>query len=248
MSNNAGNRLVTALLLAGIAVPAMAEQEIRFKGEAESLDSGDTVYTEHHRQTGECRDNMWLPSDHEVTYRGPDDEIIAEKTIDYGNTPARPGFTLEDKRYGERFEVRNPEDKQVRIRYRDSDGEESSYRTRAPDNGVIDAGFEVMVRQNWDTLVNDGETVDIEFLAPTRGKFYEFEAEPVEKDGMKGEHVFRISVAGWVSGWFVDPIHLAYNDQRQLTDFEGLTNILRNPDDNHRAHIRYEYENAPDCR
>lgn len=246
--NNAGNRIGAGLFLAGLAVIASAEQEIRFRGTAESLASGETVYTEHHLQTGECRGGFWAPSKHEVTYRNPDGDIIAEKTIDYGDAPARPSFTLEDKRFGERMRVSNPNDERVRIQYRSSSGDESSYRVQAPDNGVIDAGFEVMVRQNWQTLVADGDTVRIGFLAPTRGKFYAFKAEPAEKAALEGTHVFRISVAGWVSSWFVDPIHLAFNEQRQLTDFYGLTNILRTREDNFRAHIRYEHDSAPGCR
>ncbi len=248
MLNSAGNHPLAALVLAGAVTAAAAEQQVRFQGTAESLDSGVTVYTEHHRQSGECRDGFWTPRTHEVTYRNPEGEIIAEKTIDYGETPARPSFTLEDKRFGERMEVRNPDDNHVRILYRTSSGDTSRYRPRVPDNGVIDAGFEVMVRQNWETLVEDGNSVEIEFLAPTRGKFYAFEAEPAEMAKLDGEHVFRISVAGWVSSWFVDPIYLAYDEQRQLTDFHGLTNILRNPDDNHRAHIRYDYEHTAACR
>ena len=246
--NNAGNRFLAGLLLTGVTITASAEKEIRFSGTAESLDSGKTVYTEHHRQTGECLDGFWAPRKHEVTYRNPDGDIIARKTLAYGDTPSRPSFTLEDQRFGERMQVRNPENGRVRIRYRASNGDESSYRPRAPDNGVIDAGFEVMVRQNWETLVEDGESVRIQFLVPTRGKFYAFDAEPAEMPTLEGEHVFRISVAGWVSSWFVDPLHLAFNDQRQLTDFHGLTNILRNPDDNYRAHIRYDHESAPGCR
>ncbi|WP_077531369.1 hypothetical protein [Vreelandella utahensis] len=246
--NNAGNRLLAGVLLAGLATMATAEQEVRFSGSAESLDSGEIVYTEHHRQTGECRDGFWAPREHEVTYRSPEGETIAEKTLDYGDTPSRPSFTLEDQRFGERMQVNNPDDGPVRIRYRASNGDKSSYRIKAPDNGVIDAGFEVMVRQNWETLVEDGDTVRIEFLVPTRGEFYAFKAEPAEMEPLEGKHVFRISVAGWVSSWFVDPLHLAFNDERQLTDFHGLTNILKNPEDNHRAHIRYDHESAPGCR
>ena len=245
--NNAGNRFLAGLLLAGITITASAEKEIRFSGSAESLDSGKIVYTEQHRQSGECRNGFWAPREHQVTYRDPEGDIIAQKTLDYGDTPSRPSFTLEDQRFGERMQVRNPENGRVRIRYRASSGDESSYRIKAPDNGVIDAGFEVMVRQNWETLVEDGEDVRIQFLVPTRGKFYAFDAEPAQMQALDGEHVFRISVAGWVSSWFVDPLHLAFNDKRQLTDFHGLTNILRNPEDNHRAHIRYEHENAPGC-
>lgn len=248
MLNSAGKRTLTGLLLVGFAIPSLAAQTIRFQGTARSLDSGDTVYTEHHRQTGECRNGFWAPQDHEVTYRNPDGALIAEKTIDYGDVPARPSFTLTDKRFGERIAVHNAKDQPVRIDYRTSGGDESRYRVDAPANGVIDAGFEVMVRQNWRALVAEGNNVDIEFLAPSRGQFYAFRAEPTDMKALEGSHVFRISVAGWVSGWFVDPIHLAYNDQRQLTDFHGLTNIPRTPDDNYRAHIRYEYENAPECR
>ena len=248
MLNNAGKRTIAGLLLAGLATTALAKQTIHFTGTAESLDSGETVYTEHHRQTGECRNGFWAPQDHQVIYRDPEGNRIAEKTIDYGDAPERPSFTLTDKRFGERMAVRNPKDRRVHIDYRTSGGDESSYQVEVPDNGVIDAGFEVMVRQNWKALVEDDDKVGIEFLAPTRGQFYAFAAEPAEMEALEGEHVFRISVAGWVSSWFVDPIHLAYNDQHLLTDFLGLTNILRTPDDNHRAHIRYDYETSPECR
>lgn len=246
--NNAGKCLLAGLLMAGFGASAGAEQVLRFTGTAASLATSEKVYTEHHRQTGECRNGIWAPIDDEVIYRNPEGDIIAEKTVDYGQAPAQPGFVLTDQRFGEQVEVTNPEDEGIQIRYRSPGGEQSSYRVSVPENGVIDAGFEVMVRQNWDALVTDGDAVGIEFLAPTRGRFYTFKAEPAELAILEGEHVFRISVAGWVSSWFVDPIHLAFNDQRQLTDFYGLTNILRTPEENHKAHIRYEYQRTPECR
>ncbi|XOZ34159.1 hypothetical protein ACMDCT_02690 [Halomonadaceae bacterium KBTZ08] len=248
MVNNAGKCLLAGLLMAVLGASAGAEQVVRFRGVAASLDSGDRVYTEHHRQTGECRNGFWAPIKDKVTYRTPEGDLIAEKTVDYGEAPAQPGFVLADQRFGERVEVTRPADERIQVRYRSPSGEQSSYQVAVPENGVIDAGFEVMVRQNWEALVTDGNAVRIEFLAPTRGRFYTFRAEPAELAALEGEHVFRISVAGWVSSWFVDPIHLAFNDQRQLTDFYGLTNILRTPEENHKAHIRYEYQRTPECR
>ena len=245
--NSAGNRrllLIPAFLAFSAAT---ASETVEFTGEARSLEGNRLLYTEHHSQSGSCGDAGWIPATNQVTYRNSDGDIIAEKTVDYSEAAERPGFVLEDQRYGERMEVRNERDRKATVNWRTTDGERERYEAPIPDNGVIDAGFEIMVRKYWDTLVGKGEGVEIQFFAPTRGKFYDFDAEPAEHEAIDADHVFRITATGWVSAWFVDDIYLGYSDDRRLTDFYGLTNILRNPDENYTAHIHYRYAQPPTC-
>lgn len=245
--NNAGNpRAVVALCLMAVSTGAVGET-VRFTGEAREQDGDTLLYTEHHEQRGSCEGPNWIPETNQVTYRDPDGNVIAEKTVDYSEAPERPGFVLEDQRFGERMEVRNRGDRKAVVDWRTTDGERKRFETTIPDNGVIDAGFEVMVRNHWDTLVEEGDGVEIRFFAPTRGKFYQFEAEPADHEAIDADHAFRITATGWVSTWFVDDIYLGYNSDRQLTDFYGLTNILKSPDENYTAHIHYRYEAPADC-
>ncbi len=247
MLNNAGNYTLLFLALS-LPLQAAGETSVRFVGEARSLDDDSLYYTETHEQTGECRDGLWRPETHEVTYRDSDDDTIATKTMDYSVSRQRPGFELEERRFDEHMRVHNDADRKAIIDWRSPQGEEKSFEVSMPGDGVIDAGFSELARQNWSKLTEDGDRVRIRFLAPTRGEFYDFEVRPSGNDALDGEHVFQIRPRGWVSRWFVDNIYLGYDSEGRLTDYYGLTNIRENKEENYTAHIRYEFEKAADCR
>lgn len=247
MLNSAGKSVLPALALL-VALPVSGTTTVIFTGEARSLDDDRLYYTETHEQTGECRDGLWRPDTHEVTYRDPRGDIIAHKSMDYSVSRQRPGFELDESRFDERMRVSNDRDRRVKIDWRSPQGEEKAFEADMPSDGVIDAGFSELVRQNWSKLTEDGDRVRISFLAPTRGEFYDFEVRPGDKDALDGEHVFRIRPRGWVSRWFVDDIFLGYDTEGRLTDYYGLTNIRESAEENHTAHIRYDFEHPAECR
>ena len=237
---------VVGCALALVAAPAIAET-VRFTGEAR-VQGGDRLFcTEHHEQQGSCEGPNWIPETNRVTYRNPEGDVIAEKTVDYSEAAERPGFVLDDQRFEQRMEVRNRGDRKAIVDWVTGDGQRTRLEASIPSNGVIDAGFEVMVRNHWDTLIENGDDVEIQFFAPTRGTFYRFEAQPAEHDAIDAEHVFRITATGWVSTWFVDDIYLGYSSERRLTDFYGLTNIPKTPDEYYTAHIHYQYDAPAVC-
>ena len=250
MFSNAGRTASgIALTLCAMLAWGQSQQEtVRFIGEARSLDGSELLYTEKHEQTGSCEGPNWVPRAGRVRYRAPDGELIAQKTIDYSPVPARPSFVLEDYRFDERTEVRNPVDGTAHVTWRAPDGEVTRHKTDIPDNGVIDAGFEPMVHARWDRLVNQGETSEVQFFAPTRGSFYAFEAESTSDERIDSAHVFRIRKTGWISSWFIDALYLGFNRHRQLTDYLGRTNILKTPESNHVAHIHYSHLDPPPCQ
>ncbi|TVP58671.1 MAG: hypothetical protein EA349_04250 [Halomonadaceae bacterium] len=258
MGNNAGNprfsQSVTPLLLSALlAIPAAAvaeEREALFKGEVFARDSGELVYTEYHEQQGSCEGNRFRILDHQVRYEDPDGEVFAVKTLNYQESAQRPSYTIEDMRYNEKMEVINGNDRRLDIRWKTPDGDEKTFNPRVKSNGVVDAGFEALAQEYWDELVNNGERIRIDFLASTRGKFYDFEVRKTDApSGLTGDYAFSISSRGWVTRWFVDEIIVGYDQQRRLTDYMGLTNIRQHAhkDENYDAHIQYQYATWPDC-
>jgi len=252
MRLHAGNKAVViaalTLLLAAPVATADTDEKAVFKGEARSKSNGDLYYTEHHEQQGHCEGGKWRIREHKVEYKDTDGELIARKTLDYSESPQRPTYVIEDLRFDEKMAVTNKDDRKLEIRWRTPDGDNKAFDPSIPSNGVVDAGFEAVAQENWEALVEDGEAKRIEFLASTRGDFYRFDVSRVDRaDELEGDHAFRIRSRGWVTRWFVDEIILGYSDDRRLTDYVGVTNIRKDKDDNYDAHIRYHYDQWPDC-
>ena len=251
MRINAGKHLLGAACIAfashGVADTGGDSYTIEFQGEAREQ-GGDTLfYTEHHKQTGYCDGDRWMLEAHEVEYRDPDGELIATKSLDYTESQQRPSYRSDNRQFDEVMEVTNRNDEVVEIRWTTHDGEEKSWDVDMKSNAVIDSGFEGATQDNWDALL-DGQRLDIEFLASTRGRFYSFRVRETDPDfDAVGDHVFRISASGWVTRWFADEIFLGYSEDRRLTDYYGQTNIPREPGENYQAHIRYEYNDSLSC-
>lgn len=258
MRSNVGNvpsaltfmPLLMGLLMLTPPLVMADSREAIFKGEVFARDSGDLVYTEYHQQQGSCDDGRFRIKEHQVRYKDPQGDLFAEKTLNYQQSSQRPSYTIEDKRYNESMQVKNNDDRRLDIRWKTPEGDEKTFDPRVKSNGVIDAGFEALAQDNWDALVNKGEKIRIDFLASTRGKFYDFEVSKTDVPGkLTGDHAFCISSRGWLTRWFVDEIIVGYDEQRRLTDYIGLTNIRKHADkdENYDAHIKYQYDTWPDC-
>jgi hypothetical protein len=229
-------------------VPLTANAELwSFTGEAESLE-GEPLYEEHHKVSGECRDGLWRPQTHEVRYVKPGtDNQFAYKTLDYSESVLRPGFEFMQPTFDEQMIVKNPDDQRLSIEWQTNEGGTETYSVPLSDKVVVDAGFDNLVRENWQQTTA-GEPVDFQFLAPTRGEHYGFVLEPAEDDRIKAEMVRRIRPTGMVMRFLVDPILLGYDDRGALKQYLGLTNLRRNADTNYTANIRYQHNQMPGCK
>lgn len=234
-------------LLAASALPWSATaDEWNFSGKASSLE-GEVLYESRHKIQGECRDGLWRPLEHDVQYlRSSEEEPFATKNLSYGISPLRPSFVFRQPRFDEVMEVENVEDQRLIIDWQTNEGGTENFRVPVDGRVVVDAGFDNLVRENWQTL-QAGNSVEFRFLAPTRGENYDFVLEPAEDDRVTSPYVFRIRPTGFVLGFLVEPILLGYDDQGALSQYLGLTNVRKDRDDNYTAHIRYNHENTPDC-
>lgn len=237
-------------LLLGLASAAMAQtQQISFQGRATDLHSHKLLYTEEHRIVGACQNGDWKPTQETVTYRAPDHKVLAIKHLDYSSGLQTPSFTMTDKVFHEHFDIRYRAGQPVDVRWRDTQGTNHQEKVPSSPRLVIDGGFDYTVKAHWSSLLA-GTAMPFDFLAPTRGKTIAFRLVPADADQRRktgAEHSFVIKPQSTFLSWFVDPILLGYNAQQQLTDYIGVTNIPRTPNDNYRAHIHYQHSPPPHC-
>lgn len=248
-------RPLTVLGLMVLLPTGLHAAEFRFTGTASAKD-GRVLYTETHQVTGRCEGGVFRPSEDVARYRqhssdgsgdkGNSGEEIASKTADYNGSPLRPAVHFQQPGFDESIRIDYPEAGQVRIRWTRPNGDTKRWQIDQPKRLVVDAGFDNLVRQNWDTL-KAGKTVSFRFLAPTRGDYYGFDLVPENVEGINAALEVAIKPTSTVLSFLVDPIHLGYNDRGALTDYRGLTNIRKNADGNYDAHIRYRIDAYPDC-
>jgi hypothetical protein len=238
----------TPILLSLLALPAFAiAADLQFVGTAKPISGGDPIYQEAHTVSGTCTDGVFVPQSQSVDYTRDSSDAFATKTLQYQQSVLRPTVTFRQPDFSEVVEIINQNGETLRVIWQSPSGAtETSTLTITPAL-VADAGFDNLVRKNWNKLVNDGESVKFDMVAPTRGDYYGFVLEPHNDTRIDAAHTFRIRPSSMVIGWLVDPILLGYNAQGLLTDYLGLTNIRKDQDTNYNAHIRYAINTTPEC-
>ncbi|NMT63681.1 hypothetical protein [Marinobacter orientalis] len=237
----------TAVFIA-FSLPAFTVMaaEVRFTGEATAVNDDRAIYQEHHVVEGECSEGVFRPASQTVTYAGDGNDRFAEKKLTYDESLLRPTVNFRQPDFNEVMKITNRDDNNLGIEWQTPEGDTETFSIDVTDSLVADAGFDHLVRQNW-SAVTSGERVKFDFLAPTRGKAYEFVLEPAGDDRIDAAYTLRIKPSGTILGFLVDPILLGYNDEGFLTDYLGLGNIRKDGDSNYTVHIRYTMKTDADC-
>ncbi|HEY9118141.1 MAG TPA: hypothetical protein VIN33_00225 [Marinobacter sp.] len=228
-----------------VAASTMAA-EVRFTGEATGLDDDRAIYDERHVVEGECAAGLFRPGAQTVRYTRDGNREFAEKKLTYDDSVLRPTVEFRQPDFNEVMTITNLDDNELQIEWQPPGGGTENHTVKVTEALVADAGFDHLVRAHWPE-VTAGETVEFDFLAPTRGKAYGFVLEPAEDERITAAHTVRIKPSGTILRFLVDPILLGYNEQGLLTDYIGLTNIRKDKDSNYTAHIRYRIETVADC-
>lgn len=184
-----------------------------------AADGGRLLYRETHWISDGANPERW------VLYRCPDGAAFARKRVASTAEPTRPDFTLEDGRDGYREGVRGGSGERS-VFVRAPGGEERSRRLETPADGVIDAGFDAAVRRHWPALWR-GEAVSLQFLVPSRKRFYPVRVQRVaslERDGVPAERL-RMRLDAWFA-FAVPDVTLVYSrDEPRLLEFDGTSNV-----------------------
>lgn len=239
----------TALILPfsfSLAYSAYAN-DLRFTGTAKPVGGGDVIYQESHAISGSCEQGVFTPEDHTVNYSRSGSDGFATKSMSYKESVLRPNVEFKQSDFSEVIEITNQDDQTLKILWKAPSGSTEQASLDIEPSLVADAGFDNLVRQNWKQLIEDGESVEFNMVAPTRGDYYGFTLEPTKDSRIDADHLVRIRPSSTLMRFLVDPIVLGYNDDGLLTDYLGLTNIRKNEDTNYTAHIRYAIETTPEC-
>lgn len=204
------------LLLAGLAGGVCAADGLTQREEAQVFGrDGRLLYRETHWSAG-ADDPRRL-----VLYRCTDGRPFARKRVLARGSPQAPDFELVDARDGYREGVRTLGDlREVHA------GRLPGVPLAVPADGVIDAGFDAAVRRHWNELMA-GRTVRMQFLVPSRQRFYPVTLRrdaALDWRGVPAERL-RMQLDRWF-GFAVPPIFVTYaRDDRRLLEFSGTGNL-----------------------
>ncbi|GAA5442417.1 hypothetical protein Misp06_00591 [Microbulbifer sp. NBRC 101763] len=193
----------------------------------------------------------YLPAENgqvQVLYFSAQGQLFAKKTLlDHTGNPhggtTMPEVIQTDLRHGEVREVRR-EQGQWLMRYRKSGqtGWKSVMRERESID-VVDAGFDVYVREHWQALVR-GDVLKFNFASPMHGRAIKLRARKVACNQNQLENTcIRVDVAQPLLRLFAGDLDLVYDKvSRKLLRFEGVVNILDSRAQSQRLKIFYQYQ------
>ncbi len=225
-------------MLAQMAVAAVANDGLVFRGTARDIQTGRPLYRENHfvSNPGTAREYRV------VHYQCPEnDAIFARKEIDYSLSREMPRFTLTDMPAGYVEGLRTLADNRVQV-FQVPGPNRSERNALLPksESVVADAGFDEFLRRVWPALQR-GETVRFAFLVPSRLHAFQFRVTKNRDEIVAGTavSVMRLGLAGLI-GRFLPEIEASYRtSDRVLMRYQGLTNLRDAAGDNFTARIDF---------
>jgi hypothetical protein len=178
-----------------------------------------------------------------VEYRNPDHSLKSVKHIRYSNqAPWTPNLAYDD--YELEYQVGvDVKGKRSRLyRFSEATSMEESFETIAS-NTVVDAGFDAYIQHIWPRL-EQGETVEFEFLAPLKLTRYPFSLKKVDSSTSSSDDLCQIEMElnWWPISLFFNPVQLEYECQtKRLMRYQGLTNLRGRDNKQYQADIRYQW-------
>lgn len=224
-----------AAFLALVAAQGMATASPLQREEATvSSAAGTPLYRETHWVAPGPGGERW------VLYRCPDGSPFARKRVDPAAAALAPDFAFEDGRDGYREGVRAGAGGRL-VYVREAGAKEAARTLQVPADGVIDAGFDAAVRRHWRSLMA-GDSVRLQFLVPSRKRFYPVRVQRVAStrwNGLPAERL-RMRLDAWF-GFAIPDVHLVYAraDQR-LLEFAGTGNVRDRSGANPQVRIRFD--------
>ena len=211
-------------------------------GDAFGLKNTEFLYRETH-----CGlENMLA---RQVVYQHRDGSLIARKLLDYGSGNITPSFVQHNIRANEKISVLFDQ-KQITMSVTGAETRavENKYPVTASAKSpiVIDAGFDVFIRNNWDKLVS-GKPQEFRFPLASRSRLVSLQVKPtVCGYETESDQCFKLEPSNWFFRMLAAPIELGYDSAlRRLTRYRGLSNI---DDENGKGlvvDIRYRYQSTP---
>lgn len=203
------------------------------RGLATDIETSRLAYCEYHlpAKDGQRR----------VLYYSPAGFRIAEKLLTDIDGPV-PEVTQQDFRHGEERSARRSNTEWL-LTYRERTGQSAEVATLpAAEVDVVDAGFDTLVRQQWDRLAG-GQAVTFRFASPAHGRAITLRAQQQRcEQATPSALCIRVDLAQPLLRMFAGELNLVYErSSRRLLVFEGVSNLLDKRGDSQRVRIEYTY-------
>lgn len=186
-----------------------------------------------------------------VEYQDASGRIIVSKSLDFSRSVTAPAIDQVDQRTGTRVFTRHADGRLEAGYQRDAEANLRTDTVRLTPDLVVDAGFDPFVRSQWSQLTA-GKAVTASFFVPARLDTINVSIAPVPREECEqasGEVLcLVVKPAGMlrVVGWFVEPLRLAYDLERQrLQMFRGLSNLLDDEGNPQDVVVLFEYDAVP---
>lgn len=185
-------------------------------GTAYAVGSERVLYLEHY-------DFDVAPEQWQVEYHLADNTPLATKRLDFSPGAERPNYLL---RY-------HDSERTTGARWQNQDlllfnKGEKVVSDVAGELVVIDAGFDNFVRNNWQQLAQQTLQFQFAFASDLRLVPLQIQQVPAGRTPLSdttGATFFRIEGATMLLRWFSEPIYLAYNGERELCIYQGISNL-----------------------
>ena len=214
----------------------MAQDQISERvGYAYDVDTDELIYSENHLETFT---NGSIISD-KVTYRDAEGNIIAEKDVDYTDSIVMPDFNLKNHATGH-TEIASKRDTELQVVFTPNEATEADSKTiPLPEQGIIDAGFDRYIIQNWSELI-EGKQLVQKMLIPSLKQFIEFRIYQKEVNEESNKRVLKVDPKSVFIRLLADPLVLEYDfDEPRLLSYLGKSNMRDAKGDNLQVRIEF---------
>lgn len=229
-------RTIFTLILSIIVFSASAETLLNERiGYARDINTGELIYTETHNEVFE---NGRIVSD-TVTYKDADGQVIAEKEVDYTAAVTMPDFSLVNYVTGHK-ESASKQQQELEVMFARNDQDDKEIKIiPLPEQGIIDAGFDRFVSENWDEL-SSGQKLVRKMLIPSMKKFIDFRIYQAELNEQENKRLLKVEPNSVLFRFLAEPLKLEYAvDEPRLISFTGTGNMRDEKGENLQVNITF---------
>lgn len=196
---------------------------------------------EHYFSSGTIRD---------VRYISKNGELIAHKTLDYELSKISPSYRLVNLWSNNDTEV-EWENGLLTMRHFPSGTDRTeqfkSSKVLSHSEPIIDAGFDNLIKKNWEGL-NSGKKTKIDFVLASKRSTLKLSIkrelckDPQDHSDQVSQVCFIARPTNWVLSMVAPPIELYYDQNRNLVRFKGTSNIADKNGKLLKVDIKYTYQ------
>lgn len=212
----------------------------KYNGQAFDLNTGKKLYQDFHQEFYDKGKHLYSI----VEYKDNNGKIFAKKNINFQKAGPRAEFLLTDFRdgYVEGSEII---DGKLKMIYQKNKSEEKKEEfIEYPYNSVIDGGFDIFIRKNWEEIIA-GKRKQFFICAPSQMDCFKFVVFKVNEDSYNGKDsvLVRVELNNFILAALVKPILINYEkSSKRILKYDGISNINNEQGKSLVVRIIYNYD------